>query len=84
MTPSVSDIVLRPTGPFLYFLTFENLYKAPVKFVAGLFRGGGGMLQRFAILYVEHALARKISTTKKYQRFCRQKVPSIADYVTGC
>jgi len=42
------------------------------------------MLQRFAILYVEHALARKISTTKKYQRFCRQKVPSIADYVTGC
>jgi len=42
------------------------------------------MLQRFAILYVEHALARKLMYDKNYQRFCRQKTPSIADYVTGC
>jgi len=42
------------------------------------------MLQSLPILYVEHVLARKIKYAKKYQRFFRQKVPSIADYVTGC
>jgi len=38
------------------------------------------MLQSLAILYVEHALA-KDKVRQNYQRFCRQKVPSIADYV---
>jgi len=33
------------------------------------------MLQSFPIVYVEHALARKIKYDKKYQRFYRQKVP---------
>jgi len=42
------------------------------------------MLQSFPLLYVEHALARKIKYDKKVSAIYGQKVQSIADYATGC
>jgi len=39
MTSSVTDVVLSPTGTFVYFLTAENLYKVPAKIWAIFFRG---------------------------------------------
>jgi len=37
MTSLVIDAVSSPTAPSVYFQTDENLYKASVKFSAGLF-----------------------------------------------
>jgi len=42
------------------------------------------MLQSLLILYVEHALARKIKYDKNVSAILQTKVPSIGDYVTGC
>jgi len=38
VTSSVTDVVLSPTVPSFYFIIVENGYKAPIKFLAGLFR----------------------------------------------
>jgi len=46
--------------------------KENIKLSAGLFRGG--MLQSFAILYAEHALARKIKYDKIFIDFA-DKIP---------
>jgi len=40
-----------------------------------LFRGEGGMLQSLPILYVEHALARKIKYDKKLSAILQTKSP---------
>jgi len=40
MTSSVTDVVSSLTVPSVYFLTVDNLYKAPAKFLGSLFRDG--------------------------------------------
>jgi len=37
MTLSVTDVMLRPTVPSVYFLTDKNSYKAPVKILASVY-----------------------------------------------
>jgi len=39
----VKDVVVSPTVPFVYVLTVENRYKAPVKILSSLFRDDHGL-----------------------------------------
>jgi len=85
MTSLVIDAVSSPTAPSVYFLTDENLYKASVKFSAGLFRRGHAAKLCYSVF--EHALARQIKHDKTVSDFAEKmsrRSPNIYSYRLLC
>ena len=81
MTSLVIDAVSSPTAPSVHFLTGENLYKASVKFSAGLFRRWHAA--KFCCSLFEHALARQKKHDKIVSDFVERKSrrsPNIYSY----